>query len=101
MRAGARCFSEEGAALEIAARALRAALVMLRLGSLQRHCTSGKSLFFGRRPWYDVPATDSNTKLAAAREPSTRKLALALSRDKAQHSSLLHARAVPRWLWTA
>ena len=30
-----------------------------------------------------------------------RRLALAVSGEKAQHSSLLRARAVPRWLWSA
>ena len=36
--------------------------------------------------------------LCGTREGGT---ALAASRKEAQHASLLHARAVPRWLWSA
>ena len=99
MSAGVRCFSGQGAALELAARARRAALVVVGLPPIQWHYPSKKPLSFGARPWYDVPATTSNANPAAAREPSARTPALAASREKAQHSSLLRGRTVPRWLW--
>ena len=68
---------------------------------MQEHCPSENPLYFGARLWYDVPTTASNPKPAAAREHRARAPAHAVSRQKAQHSSLLCARAVPRWLWSA
>ena len=92
MRAGARCLSGEGAALELATSARRAALVVVGLAPVQGHCPSEKPLSFGARLWHDVPATASYAKPAAARAPSARLPALTASREKAQHSNLLCAR---------
>ena len=92
MRAGARCLSGEGAALELATSARRAALVVVGLAPVQGHCPSEKPLSFGARLWHDVPATASYAKPAAARAPSARLPALTASREKAQHSNLLRAR---------
>ena len=50
------------------------------------------------RSWCDVQAAVFNAKLAQRASRGTRVPALAVTGDKAQHSSLLNARAVPRWL---
>ena len=94
-RAGA-CSLWRGAALELAARARRAALVVFELGRTEGLCAGEKLLSFDMRPWCDVPASASNAKPAAACEVSARALALEVSGEEAQHSSLPHARAAPR-----
>ena len=89
----ARCLSRGGAARKLAARARRAAPVVVGLGRIQGHCTSEKPLSFGARPWYDVPATASNAKSAAAREPSAHAPALAVSREIRRSTRACCARA--------
>ena len=54
------------AARELAARARRAALILVGSCHTQRHCPGESSLSFGGRPWYDVPAAAFNTQPAFA-----------------------------------
>ena len=89
-----------GAALELAARARRAALVVVGLCPTEGHCAGERPLSFGARPWCDVPAAASNAKPAPRGSRGAGAPALAVSGEEAQHSSLLRARAVPRWLWS-
>ena len=56
----ARCLSGGGAARALAARARRAALVVVGLCLLKGHCTSEMPLSFGPRPCFDMPAAASN-----------------------------------------
>ena len=63
-RAGARCLWGGDAALELAVRARRAALVVVGSCLIERHCTGERPLSFGARPWCDVPAAASNAKPA-------------------------------------
>ena len=96
----ALCLWGGGAALELAARApCRAGCSRLML--LKGHCAGERPLSFGARPWCDVPAAASNAKPAPRVSRGAGAPALAVSGEEAQHSSLLRARAVPRWLWSA
>ena len=52
----------------------------------------------GRGATYQLPPPRISRLLRGTRECAT---ALAVSREEAQHASLLRARAVPRWLWSA
>ena len=93
----AGCLSGGGEIRELAARARRAALVVVVLRTMEGHCTGGRPLSFGARPWCDVRAVTSNAQPASrARDASA--TALAVSREVAKHASLPRARAVPRWL---
>ena len=58
-RAGGRCLSGERSALELAAPARHAALVVVGIDLLQGHCASEKPLSFGARQWHGMPATAS------------------------------------------
>ena len=80
-----------GAALKLAGRARRAALVMVGLGLIKERCTDGRLLSFGARPWCDVPAAAFSANPAAACAASARAPALAVSGEEAQYSRLLHA----------
>ena len=84
-----------------AARARLAALVAVCIGAMKERCTGGRRLSFDTRPWCDVSGAASNAKPAAACAASAQAPALAISREEAQHSSLLRARASLRWLWSA
>ena len=86
-----------GAALELAARARRAALVVVGLPYKGR-CDGERPLSFGARPWCDVPAAASNFKPAPRGLRGAGAAALAVSGEETQHSSLLRVRVVPRWL---
>ena len=61
-------------------------------------CDGKRLLPFGARPWCDVPAAASNSKPAPLGSRGAGASVLAVSGEEAQHSSLLRARAVPRWL---
>ena len=77
-RTCARCPSGGSAARKLAARARRAALKPV--GSLRtRHCTRGRPLSPGARPWCDTPATASNNQLAFAWHMRVRNCARCLS----------------------
>ena len=93
----ARCLSGGGAAREVAARARRAALVVVGPCTMKGHCTSERPHSFGARPWCDVPAAGSNNQLAFAWQTRGRATAVAVSPEDAQYASLPRARAVPRW----
>ena len=95
----ARCLWGGGAALELATRARRAALVVVGRAH-KEHCAGERPLSFGARLWCDVPAAASNAKQRRLPRSASRAV-LAVSGEEAQHSSLLRARAVPRWLWSA
>jgi hypothetical protein len=59
----------------------------------------GKILLpFGARPWCDVLAAASNFKPAPRGSRGAGASVLAVSGEETQHSRLLCARAVPRWL---
>ena len=62
----ARCFSGEGAALELAVRAHRAALAVVVPRIRQGHCTGERSRSFGARPWCDVPVVATQNQPAFA-----------------------------------
>ena len=89
---------EEAQQSSLLLRARRATLVVIGPCTMEGCCADERALSFGARPWYDVPAVASNAKPAAACEASTRAPALAVAGEEAQQSSLLRARAVPRWL---
>ena len=93
----ARCLWGGDAALELAARARRAALVVVGPRPANGAATGKRPLSFGARPWCDVPAAASNSKPAPL-GLRRRRAVLAVSGEEAQHSSLLRVRAVPRWL---
>ena len=98
----ARCLSDGGEAHEIAARASRAALVVVAARTINGHCTGEKPLSIGARPRCDVPAVATqNQPLFASHGTRERATALTVSREEAQHASLMRTRAVPRWLWSA
>ena len=61
----------------------------------QWHCSGESPLSFGAHPWCDMPAAASYAK------PAMRVMVLAVPGNGAQRSSLLRARAVPGWLWSA
>ena len=96
----ARCLSRGGTARELAARTRRAALALAGSCTRQGHCTGERLLSFDVRPWCDVPdaASQRQNRLAFASHALARATALAVSREEAQHTSLLRARAVPRLL---
>ena len=89
----------EGAALGLAVCARRAALVVASPCPMEGHRAGERPLSFGARPWCDVLAAASTLRSRLSR--GTRDTALAVSWEKVQHSSLLRARAVPGWLWSA
>ena len=90
-----------GTALKLAAGcSRRAALVVVDPCPMGRHGVGKSPLSFGARPWCHVPAAASNAKPAPRVSCSARAPALAVS-EEAQHSSLLCARAMPPWLWSA
>ena len=73
-------------------RARRAALVVVCLCINKGHQASERPLSFGACLWCDVPAASSNAKQAPRVTMRRRRAcapALAVSRDEAQHSSLL------------
>ena len=56
------CLSGGCAARELAARARRAALAVVGLCHIQKHCPGERPLSFGARPWCDVPVGASNAQ---------------------------------------
>ena len=62
----AGCLSGGGETRELAARARRAALAVIGLRAMKGHCTGGRPLSFGARPWCDVRAVASNAQPAFA-----------------------------------
>ena len=57
----AGCLLGGGKTRNLAARARRAALVVIFLRDLEGHCTGGRPPSFDARPWCDVRAVASNT----------------------------------------
>ena len=78
-RNGTGCLSGGGETHELAARARRAALVLTGLRSMEVHCTCGRPLSFGARPWCDVRAVASNAQPAFAWHVNRRRCAGCLS----------------------
>ena len=68
------------------------------LASYQRALRRREASLLRRAPWCDVPAAASNAKPAPRGSRGAGAPALAVSGEETQHSSLLRARAVPRWL---
>ena len=66
----------------------------LSKGAATARCFSSSA----QKPWCDVPAAASNSKPAPRGSRGEDAAALAVSGKEAQHSSLIRARAVPRWL---
>ena len=54
---GARCLWGEGAALELAARAHHAALIVVGLGPIKWRCAGDGPVSFRANPWCNVPVT--------------------------------------------
>ena len=90
-----RCLSGGGAVREIAACARRAVLVVVGLCPVKGHCTGGKPLSFGARPWCDVSATASKDQPAFAWHARARQCAHYLS-GGGSACELAAARAVLR-----
>ena len=89
----------ERAALEIATRTRRAALVVVGSCALckdtaRANCLSHSTRSRGAACQLRLPRISRLVR--GTRERAT---ALAVSREEAQHSSLQRTRAVPRWLW--
>ena len=64
----------------------RAGRVVVGPRSIEGHCTGGKPLSFGARPWNDVPAAASTLRSRLSRDARARATALAVSREEAQHA---------------
>ena len=86
-----------GGTRELAAHARRTALIVICLPITEWHCTGGRPLSLGARPWFDVRAVASNTQ-PASRDRRTSATTLAVYWEVAKHASLLCARVVLRWL---
>ena len=69
-----------------------------RLVSCGSPCANERPLSFVTRSWCDVQAAVFNAKLAQRASRGTGAPALTVTGDEAQHSSLLRARAMRRWL---
>ena len=69
--------------------------------------TGERPFSFGARLWCDVPAAAFDAKPNVPAAPSRAScgtgggLALTVSGEEGNHSSLPHARAAPHWLWSA
>ena len=79
-------------------RARLAALVLVGVFSTKERCPDEMLLSFGAKLWCDVPAVASNLKPAPRGSRGEDAAGLAVAGEEAQHSSLIRARAVPRWL---
>ena len=101
IRTGARCLWEGGAALELEARARRAALIVASPYTGQRNRAGERPLSFSARLWCDVPVEAFNAKPPPLVSRSAGAPALAVSGEEAQGSSLLCSRALPRWIRSA
>ena len=75
----AGCLSGGGETRELAARARRAALAAIGVRAMKGHCTGGRPLSFGARPWCDVRAVTSNAQPAFAWHANERHCAGCLS----------------------
>ena len=75
-------------------------LVVVGLRPTEPHCDNERPLSFVTRSWCDVQAAVFNAKLAQRASRGTGAHALTVTKDEAQHSSLLRAHAMQRWLWT-
>ena len=93
----AGCLSGGGETRELAARARRAALVVVGFCAMKGHCTGGRPLSFGARPWCDVRAVTSNAQPAFAWHARKRHCAGCLS-GGGRTRKLAARAAVPRWL---
>ena len=71
--------SSGGATRELAARARRAALVVIGPGTVKGHCTGGRPPSVGARPWCDVPAAASNPQPVCAWQARARHCAACFS----------------------
>ena len=80
--------THECATLAFAARARRTAQVGVALRPVKDHCTGGRPLSFGVRPWCDVPAEASTLHSRLSRR----------AHASAQHLRLSRALAAPRKL---
>ena len=84
-RTYARCLLGEGAALDLAVRTRRAALIAFSLCLMQVQSASERPVFFGARQWCDVKATVSNAKPALRVLHGTGVPNLAVSGEEAKH----------------
>ena len=91
-RNGFSCLWGGGAALKLARRACRVALVVVCLRPVEEHRTGERLLSLARSHGATFSAAASNAKLAAACAASTQARALAVSGEEAQYSSLMCAR---------
>ena len=96
----ALCVWGGGAARELATRARRGALVVLEGRFVQGRRAGERHLSIGVWPCCDIQATAFNTKSAPRVLRGTGAPALVVSREEAQHTSLLRVRAVPRCIWS-
>ena len=94
------CLWEGGAARALAARARRAALVVIGRCPMEGHCSGEKPLLStqDRAPTCQLwPLTSSRL----SRDARRRATALAICGEEAQHARSRLSRAVPRGLWSA
>ena len=63
---------------------------------MEGDCAGERPIFFGARPWYDVPLRPLRSRLS--RGNRKRATALVVSREEAQHASLPRTRAMSRRL---
>ena len=99
-RGTALAVSREEAQHASLSRVRRASLIVVGLSTMQGHCcVRGLSPSArGRGATYQLRPPRISRLLRNTRERAT---AFAVYREEAQHASLLRARAVPGWVWSA
>ena len=88
----AGCLSGGDQTCKLAARVRHSALVVIDLCATEGHCTDGRPLSFGARPWCDVRAVTSNRM--ACEHAQLRWLSL----GRWENTQACRAPTVPRWL---
>ena len=95
----AGCLPGGGDTRELAARARRVVLAAIGPRAIEWHCTGGRRLSFGARPWCDVRAVASNAQPAFAWHANEAPLRwLSLGRWRNKRKLAARVLAVERWL---
>ena len=82
-----RMFADQSGSRAYRARARRAARVVVAPFSMEGHCTGETSLYFGARPWCDVPAAASEAQPASTWHAYSAPLrSLSIGRRRSTHA---------------